>query len=219
MTDYTLATLLHPDVLAEYSEEVIAQDVEAGNLIAVTHDGAIHVGEVRSNSAAHPDLGDPDEDREIELTSGDCIALYNSTPVLRKLTPPTPQWPEMAPLTSLGQMAEGTIKGKPARILVVATWLTSEPTYSVVPSQPLGAWNDSTLDGSWKKVSGRFDPGTLHPITAEPVELSDGQVRMLPAETWLINGGDEWCTANNAWTFMEDAPFSLIHYPKENSND
>lgn len=187
------------------------EDVKKGDVIEGEQMGDNNLSRSLSPTVVSA-VDDADGHRKIQLPTAwrlpETDVFYGNW-TLRKLTPPTPQWPEMAPLTALGQMAEGLIDGQAASVLASARF-GGGLCFEVQVGDRFNFGHNE-----WDDILAVFDPGTLHPITAEPIVLSDEQVRMLPAETWLINGGDEWCTANSAWTFMEDAPFSLIHYPKE----
>lgn len=186
------------------------EDVKAGDVI----EGEIDGGKMQATLAATVVEGTTvDED---DVTFSILVDKYHLEEgknwTLRKLTPPTPQWPVMAPLTSLGQMAEGLIEGESHQVVKTALRANSCTHQFRVfgPSKP-----DAYGQGfdHWTQVEPLFDPGSLHPITAEPIELTVEQVRMLPDDAAVINA--EGYPYRFDMSSGHRAPYSLIHYPKE----
>lgn len=206
MTDYTLATLLHPDVLAEYSETVEYSNLKAGDEVAcITFSGLGIAGDRVTGTGP--------SGRSVFLNAH---GLLNAgAKEIRRKPKPTPQWPDMAPLTSLGQMAEGLRNGE-ARVVYRAANSQGVTCFDIC--MRLGdEWECKLVLDSWDKVLQWFDPGTLHPITPEPVELTDEQVRMYTShKTKLLTGNGE---VTNGYReddeYHKNGPYSLIHYPKE----
>lgn len=189
------------------------EDVKKGDVIEGEQMGDNNLSRSLSPTVVSA-VDDADGHRKIQLPTAwrlpeTDVSYGNWT--LRKLTPPTPQWPEMAPLTSLGQMAEGVSLASPRTVLVIDT---AEPTFKI--TDRYGA-NVGT-EHSWSNVLDYFDPGTLHPITPEPVELTDEQVKAYAERDpglQLTNSLDQWYSAGKAAIRPDCGPYSLIHYPKE----